>query len=51
MLKMKYNIIEWYRGQVIPPNYLIHVATQIKNDRYTLIEQSAHLVLLNISIY
>ena len=26
-------------------------ATQIEKDRYTLIEQSAHLVLLKIGIY
>ena len=30
---------------------LFHVATQIEKDCYTLIEQSAHLVLFVIDIY
>ena len=33
-------------GRVAPPKYLFHVATEAENDRYTLIEQSAHLVLV-----
>ena len=37
--------------KVAPPKCLLHVATQIEKDRYTLIEQSAHLVLLKIGIY
>ena len=35
------------KGRVVPPKYLFHVPTQIENP-YTLIEQSAHLVLLMI---
>ena len=33
-------------GRVAPPKYLFRVATQTEKDRYTLIEQSAHLVLI-----
>ena len=33
-------------GWVAPPKCLLHAATQIEKERYTLIEQSAHLVLL-----
>ena len=33
------------------PSKKFHVATQIEKDKYTLIEQPAHLVLLKISIY
>ena len=32
------------KGKVAPPRCLFHVATQIE-DQYTLIEQSAHLML------
>ena len=39
------------KGRVTPPKYLCHVATQAKQDRYTLIEQPTHLVLLKIGIY
>ena len=39
------------KGRVAPPKCLFHVPTQTKKDRYTLIEQSAHLVLLKIGIY
>ena len=42
------NEIQQYRmvkGRVAPPKCLFHVATQIEKDRYTLIEQSVHLVL------
>ena len=39
------------KGRVAPPKCLFHVATQIEKDQYTLIEQSAHLVLLKIGIY
>ena len=39
------------KGRVAPPKCLFPVANQIKKDQYTLIEQSAHLVLLKISIY
>ena len=38
------------KGRVAPPKRLFHVATQTKN-RYTLIEQPAHLILLKIGIY
>ena len=38
-------------GRVAPPKCLFHVATQIEKDRYTLLEQSANLVLLTIGIY
>ena len=31
------------KGWVVPPKCLFHVATQIEKDRYTLIEQAAHL--------
>ena len=30
---------------------IVYVATQIENDPYTLVEQSAYLVLLKIDIY
>ena len=33
------------KGRVAPPKYLFHVAIHTKRNRYTLIEQSAHLVL------
>ena len=36
------------KGRVAPPKYLFHVATHTKRNQYTLIEQSAHLVLLKI---
>ena len=39
------------KSRVAPPKYLFHVATQTEKDGYTLIEQSAHLVLLKIGIY
>ena len=39
------------KGRVAPPKCLFHVANQIEKDRYTLIEQSAHLILLKIGIY
>ena len=39
------------KGRVAPPKYLFYVATQSEKDRYTLIDQSAHLVLLKIGIY
>ena len=31
------------KSRVTPPNYLLHDASQNEKDRYTLIEQSAHL--------
>ena len=34
------------KGRVAPPKCLFHVGAQIEKDRYTLIEKSAHLVLL-----
>ena len=39
------------KGGVAPPKYLFNAATRSEKDRYTLIEQSAHLVLLKIGIY
>ena len=36
------------KGKVAPPRCLFHVATQIE-DQYTLIEQSAHLILLKLA--
>ena len=39
------------KGRIVPPKCLFHIATQIEKDRYTLKEQSAHLVLLKIGIY
>ena len=41
------------KGRVAPPKCLFNAATrsQPEKDRYTLIEQSAHLVLLKIGIY
>ena len=39
------------KARVAPPKWLFHVATQIEEGRYTLIEQSAHLILLKIAIY
>ena len=38
------------KDRVDPLKCLFHVATQIEKDRYTLIEQSGHLVLLKIGI-
>ena len=38
-------------GRVVPAKCLFHIATQTEKDQYTLIEQSAHLVLLKIGIY
>ena len=39
------------KARVAPLKWLFHVATQIEKDQYTLIEQSAHLILLKIGIY
>ena len=39
------------KGRAVPPKCLSHVAIQTEKDRYTLIKQSAHLVLLKIGIY
>ena len=36
------------KGRVALSKYLFHVATKTENDRYTLIEQPAHLVLLKL---
>ena len=33
------------KGVVVPPKCLFYVETQTEKDQYTLIEQSAHLVL------
>ena len=33
------------KGRVAPPKCLFHVATQIEKSIYTLIEQSAHLII------
>ena len=38
------------KGKVAPPKCLFHIATQTEKDQYTLIEQSAHLVLLKTNI-
>ena len=49
-----WNEIQQYRmikGKVAPPKYLFCVAMQTEIDQYTLIEQSAYLVLLKIGIY
>ena len=35
--------------RVAPPKCLLRVANQIEKDRYTLIEQSAHLILLKLA--
>ena len=43
----QYRIV---KGREDPPKCLFHDASQIE-DQYTLIEQSAHLVLLEIGIY
>ena len=59
MCLIKYNSFAKHEMQqyrmvkckVVLPKCLLHVATQIEKDRYTLIEQSAHLVLLKIGIY
>ena len=34
------------KGKKAPPKCLFYVTTQIEKDQYTLIEQSAHLVLV-----
>ena len=47
MLKLKYNNI--VKGRVAPPKCLFHVIWTEK-DKYTLIEQSAHLVLLKLAL-
>ena len=39
------------KSRVAPPKCLIHIATKIEKEQYTLIEQSAHLVLLKFDIY
>ena len=31
--------------RIVPPKCLFYVATQIEKDKYTLIEQSAYLIL------
>ena len=36
------------KGRVAPPKYLFRVATQMEKDRYSLIEQPRHLILLKI---
>ena len=38
------------RPRVARPKCLHHVATKNEKDQYTLIEQSAHLVLLRVGI-
>ena len=45
---MKYKNIEMVKGRVAPPQCLFDIATQA-NGRYTLIEQSAHLILLQFA--
>ena len=42
---MKYSKYGMIKGRVALPKYLFHVATQIEKDRFTLIEQSAPIVL------
>ena len=37
------------KGRVVSPKSLLYVATQIEKDRYTLIEQSVHFVLLKFN--
>ena len=39
------------KGRVAPPKCLLDAANLTEKDPYTLIEQSAHLVLLKIGIY
>ena len=39
------------KGRVAPPKCLFYVATQIEKDKYTLIEQLAHMTLLKTGIY
>ena len=39
------------KGRVAPSKCLFHAATQTEKDQYTLIEQSAQLILLKIGIY
>ena len=52
MPKMKYsNKYRIVKGRVAPPKCLFHDATKTETDQYTLIEHSAHLVLLKIGIY
>ena len=49
---MKYMqyYIEWKKCRAALLKCLFHVATQAENNRYTLIEQSVHSVLLKIGI-
>ena len=37
------------KGSVVPCKYLFYAATQIEIDQYTLIEKSAHSVLLKLA--
>ena len=37
------------KGRVAPPKCLFYINTQIEKDQYTLIEQSAHTVLLKLA--
>ena len=46
MLKIEIQQYRMIKGSVASPKCLLHVTTQIKKDQYTLIEQSAHVVLL-----
>ena len=39
------------KGRVAPTKCLCHYTIQFKEDQYTLIEQSIHLLLLKIGIY
>ena len=39
------------KSEVAPPKCLFHVVPQIEKDHYTLIEQSAQLVLVKSGIY
>ena len=44
MPKMKYSNVE-SKTQAAPPKYLFYAVTEIERDRYTLIEQSAYLIM------
>ena len=47
---MKYSTeYRMIKGRVALPKYLFHVATQIEKDRFTLIKQSAPIVVLRIN--
>ena len=50
MLEMEYSNIVMLKGKVTLSKCLFSVVTQIEKDQYTLIEQSAHFLLMHTAI-